>query len=108
MSISEFPRRIAKTVWPPTKSIRLSICWVLLFGFMLSIGLPLLLDVTGFKNAALFAIYPGLYPIIVATGGWFAGVSVVGYLLLFSINTLVYGLLVMVAFRMCRCLRANC
>ncbi len=108
MKINEFPRRIAKTVWPPTKSIRLSLCWALLLGFVLSIALPLILAVTGFKDAALFAIYPGLFPIIVATGGWFAGISVVGYLLMFSINTLVYGLLVMVAFQTRRCFRANC
>ncbi len=90
------------------KSFRLLSCWALILGCVLSIALPVILAVTGFRYAALLAIYPGLLPIIVATRGWFAGISFGGYLLMFAINTLVYALPVMVAFRLCRYLRANC
>ena len=65
-------------LWPPTKSCKLSILWALIFGFVLQIALPVLLSVLGAKRAALFAIYPGLLPILWATGGWFAGIAPVG------------------------------
>src|SRR5262249_41998334 len=97
----EFLSRIAEVIWPPTKSIRLSCCWALILGFLFSVALPLLFAVAGFKDAALLAIYPGLLPIIIATRGWFVGISPVGYWLMFSINTLVYGLIVFAGLQTC-------
>lgn len=88
-------------LWPPTKTFRVSLLWALFCGFILSIAVPIVLAVVGFKDAALISIYPGLFPIIWATKGWFAGISPAGYLLMFFINTLVYGLPSLLAFRTC-------
>ena len=52
---------------------------------------PFALAKLGFERAALLSIWPGLLPIAWATGGFFAGITPFGYLLMYSINTLVYG-----------------
>jgi hypothetical protein len=91
-------------LWPPTKSRKLSILWAFVFGFVLQIALPLLLGALGAKRAALFAIYPGLMPILWATGGWFAGITALGYVLMFAVNTFVYAVLLLSGFRACACL----
>ena len=94
-----------KKFWPPTKSCRLSILWAFVLGAVLQIALPVVLAELGFNDAALFAIYPGLLPIIWATGGWFAGIAPLGYVILCGVNTVVYALLIFGALRACVCLR---
>jgi predicted permease len=94
-----------KRVWPPTKTRKVSILWAFVFGFVLQIALPVLLGALGAKEAALFAIYPGLLPILWATGGWFAGIAPLGYVLMFSVNTVVYAALLLAGFRTCACLQ---
>jgi len=80
-------------VWPPARNWKLSILWSLACGFILQMAVPSLLQILGAHRAALYAMLPGLWPILWATGGWFAGISPEGYLILFSINTLVYAFL---------------
>jgi hypothetical protein len=92
-------------LWPPTKSRKLSILWAFVVGFILQIALPVLLSALGAKRAALLAIYPGLLPILWATGGWFAGISPLGYVVMFSVNTVVYAALLLAGFRACVCLQ---
>ena len=94
-------------IWPPTKNWRLSVLWSLGCGLILQIAVPSLLQILGAQRAALYAMLPGLWPILWATGGWFAGISPVGYLVLFSINTFVYALLLFAGFRTCPCLRRH-
>jgi hypothetical protein len=96
---------VFEKVWPPTRSWKVSIPWSLGCGFILQIAVPSLLQISGAHRAAMYAMLPGLWPILWATGGWFAGISPVGYLVLFSINTLVYALLLFAGFRTCACLR---
>jgi hypothetical protein len=91
--------------WPPTKSRKLSVLWALLFGFVLQIALPLFLVALGVKRLALFAMYPGFLPIIWSTHGWFAGISSLGYVLVFTVNTLGYAILLLSGFRACACLQ---
>ena len=92
-------------LWPPTKNRKLSILWALVLGFVLQMALPVLLGVLGAKRAALFAIYPGLLPILWATGGWFAGIAPLGYVIMSSVNTVFYGALLLAGFRACACLQ---
>ena len=87
--------------WPPTRSTKASLLWALILGFVLQIAVPYVLNALGAERAALLSIYPGLFPIVWVTGGWFAGISPLGYVLMFSINTLVYGLVVFVGLRTC-------
>jgi hypothetical protein len=96
-----------KKLWPPTKSFKLSFLWAFIFGFVLQIALPLLLGVLGAKRAAMFAILPGLWPILWATGGFFAGIAPLGYLVMFSVNTVVYALVLLTGFRTCACLKRH-
>jgi hypothetical protein len=90
-----------KRLWPPTKSCRLSILWAFALGAVLQIAVPLVLAKLGLHHAMLFAIYPGLLPIIWATGGWFAGITPLGYVILCSVNTMVYVLLIFILLRTC-------
>jgi hypothetical protein len=92
-------------LWPPTKSRKLSILWALVFGFVLQIAVPVLLSGLGAKRAALLAELPGLLPILWATGGWFAGIAPLGYVLIFSVNTVVYATIFLGTFRACACLQ---
>ena len=87
-------------VWPPTENWKLSVLWALAFGLVLSIGVPIVLAATPFRQYAWLALFPGLYPIIWATGGWFVGITPLGYVLMLSINDLAYALPFVVAFRM--------
>jgi len=87
--------------WPPAKSLALSIVWCLLLGFALQLVVPFLLIAIGLKDAAWLAWFPGLLPIICATGGWFASITPIGYVLIFAINTLVYGGLLLLGLRGC-------
>ncbi len=94
-----------KNAWPPTKDCKLSVLWAVVFGFVLQFVLPVVLIALGSKGAALLAIYPGLLPILWATRGWFARISPEGYAVMYIINTLFYGALVLVGFRLCVWLR---
>ena len=96
---------ILKKLGPPTKNGKLSVLWALVFGFVLQLALPAVLIALGFKGAALLAFYPGLLPIIWATRGWFAGICPQGYVVMYIINTLVYGALLLIGFRLCVWLR---
>jgi hypothetical protein len=81
--------------------------WAFGFGFVLQIALPSLLAMAGAQRAALFAMLPGLLPILWATGGWFASIAPMGYVLMFTVNTLVYALLLLAGFRTCACLQRH-
>ena len=96
---------IFKKLWPPTKSRKLSVFWALVFGFVLQLALPVVLIALGSKGAAILAIYPGLLPILWTTRGWFARISPQGYAVMYIINTLFYGTLLLVGFRLCVWLR---
>jgi len=96
---------ILEKAWPPTKTWRRSILWALGCGFILQIVVPSLLQILGAQRAALFAMLPGLWPILWATGGWFASIAPMGYVVMFTINTLAYGGLLLIGFRTCACLR---
>jgi hypothetical protein len=91
--------------WPPTKGVKLSIVWAVGFGFPLQIVLPFALNALGAKHAALLATLPGLLSILWATGGWFAGITPVGYAVMFCINTVVYSMFLLAGFRLCVWLR---
>jgi hypothetical protein len=94
------------TVWPPTGSRGASVLWAFLFGFVLQLIVPASLALLGFPKGALLAMYPGFLLILWATGGWFARISPLGYLILDSINTVAYARLVYVTFRFCKLLNA--
>ena len=96
---------VLERIWPPTKNWKLSLLWSLVCGFLLQIAVPSLFAILGDPRAALFAMLPGLWPILRATGGWFAGISLLGYVIMFSINTLIYAALLLMGFRACACLR---
>ena len=91
--------------WPPTKSTKLSLVWAIFLAFPLQIALPFVLNALRAKSAALLSIYPGLLPIVWATGGWFAGITPAGYALMFGINTVVYSLFLLAGFKVCVWLR---
>jgi hypothetical protein len=93
--------------WPPTKTWKISIGWALGLGFILQIAIPGAFALLGARRVALSAELPGLLPILWATRGWFAGITFAGYVLMFSVNTLVYGLLLFAGFRTCACLRRH-
>jgi hypothetical protein len=95
---------VLEKIWPPTRTWRRSILWSLSCGFVLQIAVPTILALLGAQRAALFAMLPGLWPILWATGGWFAGISPLGYLLMYSINTLAYAVLLLAGFRTCTCM----
>jgi hypothetical protein len=92
-------------IWPPTRNWKLSLLWSLVCGFLLQIAVPSLFAILGAPRAALFAMLPGLWPILWATGGWFAGITPFGYFVMYSINTLAWALLLLASFRTCVCLR---
>ena len=74
--------------------------WCFGLGFLLQFVVPVSLNFFGFKRTALWSIFPGLYPVLIATHGWFASVSPMGVVLLFGINTLVYAILVLCVIKM--------
>jgi hypothetical protein len=81
----------------------------LAIGFVLQIAIPML-ALVGLQRAAIWSILPGFYPILLATRGWFAGISPLGYVLMCSINTIAYGLLVLgvlIAIRACNTRRLS-
>ena len=73
------------------RSRGVSILWSLVFGLAIQFLLPVSLALLGSPKAALLAMYPGLLPIIWATGGWFAGITPLGYVILYTINTVAYN-----------------
>jgi hypothetical protein len=56
---------------------------------VLETAIPLTLSRLGFENAAIYSVYPGFYPILWSTGGWFAGIAPLGYIIMYSINRMV-------------------
>jgi len=93
--------------WPPPKTRGLSIFWSVIFGFAFQLVLPALLAPLAGQRAALFAMLPGLWPILWATGGWFSSIAPMGYVVIYSVNTVVYGMIFMAGFRTCACLRRH-
>jgi hypothetical protein len=94
-------------VWPPTKTWRRSILWAFGFGFVLQIALPSLLAMAGAQRAAWLAMLPGLWPILWATGGWFSSIAPMGYVVIYSVNTVFYGMIFMMGFRTSACLHRH-
>lgn len=79
---------------------------VLLFlalGFLLQLAIPVSLSKLGFADATLWAIWPGLLPVLWLTGGWFAGLGPGGLAILIVVNTIVYASLCMAMVRLVRC-----
>ena|ERR1700680_3386936 len=97
----------ADRLWPPTKTLKVSILWALCLGFVLQLTLPSLLAILGAQRAAWIAMLPGLLPILWATGGFFAGIAPFGYALMYSVNTFVYALLLLAGFRTCACFKRH-
>ena len=93
--------RFGTKIWPPTKSWKRSILWAISAGFVLQIATPAVLQVIGWQRAALYSMLPGLWPILWATGDWFAGITRIGYLLMYSVNTVAYSALLLIALRSC-------
>jgi hypothetical protein len=91
--------------WPPAKSCGLSVLWSLIFGFLFQLALPLVLAMLGAKHAALRAMLPGFWPILWSTGGWFASIAPAGYVMMYSINTIFYAMILLAAFRSCAFLK---
>jgi hypothetical protein len=92
-------------IWMPHDSTRSALVWFVVFGFLFQILVPVTLSVAGMKAAAWLAVYPRLLPIAWVTKGWFAGASAAGYVVMFTINTLVYSSLLFIGFRICGCVR---
>lgn len=87
-----------------TASWRRVVLCALVLGFVLQIAIPMMLVLVGLQRAAIWSILLGFYPILRATRGWFAGITPLGYVLMCSINTIAYGLLVLgvlIAIRAC-------
>jgi hypothetical protein len=64
--------------------------------------MPWLFVAFGSTAGALLAMYPGLLLILWRTGGWFASITPLGYVIIYGTNTLSYALLIFAAFRLCR------
>ena len=86
--------------WPPMKTFGLSAFWSIGFGFLLQLAVPFVLPGLGLEKAELI-LNPGLLIIVWSTGGWFAGISPLGYVFVFAVNTLTYGAFLMAALRTC-------
>jgi len=86
--------------WPPMKTFGLSAFWSVVFGFLLQLAVPFALPGLGLGKADLI-LSPGLLIIVRSTGGWFAGISPLGYVFVFAVNTLTYGVLLLAASRTC-------
>jgi hypothetical protein len=95
---------LAGRYWPPIKTFGLSAFWAVVFGFLFQFAVPFALPVLGLQKAELI-LNPGLLIIVRSTGGWFAGISPLGYVFIFAVNTLIYGVLLFCALRMCAYLR---
>ena len=70
--------------WSPNSTVGASLLWAAGLGFVLQIAIPFALSRLGFNRAALFSIWPGLLPIVRLTGGFFAGLTPIGYVMLFG------------------------
>jgi hypothetical protein len=91
---------LLENIWPPTKTWKRSILWALGFGFFLQIAVPTLLALFGANHAAFYSSIVGFWPMMWATGrGWNSSITPLGYLLMFSINTLAYGTLLLIGVR---------
>lgn len=84
----------------PTISWRRSILWAFAVGFVLQIAVPEFLISVGAGHAAFYAMLVGFLPAMMATkSGWNSNLSVLGYLITFTINTAVYGLVSLILLR---------
>jgi hypothetical protein len=90
--------------WPPTKTFGLSVLWAVIVGFLVQFAIPFALPGLGLQKAELI-VNPGLLIIVRSTGGWFAGISRLGYVFIFAVNTIMYGALLLAALRICACLQ---
>ena len=90
----------ASKCWPPMKTFGLSTFWAVVFGFLLQLVVPFALPGLGLEKAELI-LNPGLLIIVRSSGGWFAGISPLGYVFVFAVNTLTYGALLLSALRTC-------
>jgi hypothetical protein len=95
---------LASHCWPPTRTCRLSVLWAVAVGFLAQFAVPFALPRLGLEKAELI-VNPGLLIIVRSTGGWFSGISPLGYVFIFAVNTIIYGALLLAALRMCACLQ---
>jgi hypothetical protein len=79
-------------MWPPYRTVGASLLWAVVVGFICQLTVPMVLASAGLERAALYSIWPGLLPIVWTTRGWFAGITPLGYVMMISINTVIYAL----------------
>jgi len=87
-------------LWPPTRTLATSIGWAIGAGFLVQLLITIIAGLSGLPFA-WYLIYPGLFPILYLTGGFFAGLTPLGLALLFLINTFAYGILIFMVLRCC-------
>jgi hypothetical protein len=73
-----------------TKTWRRVFIVAFVVGFILQVAVPASLFLLGSVRAALWSMFPGLYPMLL-TRRWFAAVTPVSYVLVCVINTAAYG-----------------
>jgi hypothetical protein len=89
-----------KKIWPPTETWRRSILWSLGGGFVLQIAVPEFLGMIGAGHAGFYSVILGFWPAMMATrSGWDSSLSPLGYLIMFVINTIAYGIVVLIGMR---------
>ena len=99
---------ILENIWPPTKTWRWSILWSLGGGFVLQIVVPEFLDMIGAGHAGFYSAILGFWPAMMATrSGWNSSLSPLGYSITFVINTIAYGIVVLIGLRSYVCLKAR-
>ena len=97
---------ILEKIWPPTKTWRRSILWALGGGFVLQIAVPEFLGMIGAGHAGFYSAILGFWPAMMATrSGWNSSLSPLGYLITFVINTIAYGIVVLIGMRSYVCLK---
>jgi hypothetical protein len=97
-----------KNSWPPINTWRQSALWALVIGFVLQFAVPTFLAGIGAQHSAFYSSILGFWPMMYATGrGWNSSVTPLGYLLMFGINTLAYGIVSLIGLRAYVCLRSQ-
>jgi hypothetical protein len=91
---------ILENIWPPTKTWKRSILWALGAGFVLQIAVPAFFEGIGDQRDELYSIILGFWSAMWVTGrGWNSTMQPLGISLMLGINTLVYGILLLIGIR---------
>ena len=81
--------------------------WALAIGALFSLPIPWLLGLVGLAELGMFMLWPGLLPIVWATGGWFARLSVEGIAVMTGTNMLVYSAIAFASLQICASVRSE-